>query len=541
MQAGVNPNWDSIHAALAKTTFNLILNLWAGIRLALFLPVHAWHFRATLMQVILLVCVSLVLNAAYDAAAVWPQQKFNPAGLSYQATLYLLFFLSIAAICAARGAQNQILALATLILSVSPTTFMFYTGLILVIEKAVPAPSTQLYWAITLAYLSWHLAIVMRAIGKTLRPGTLRAAAAMLIAYAGLNIGPWFALPPSPLWIGNPAAEMAAPAVVARTDVETLFFGQPDLLNGEIAALLPQRPGAIDLYFVGVAGHGEEDVFMNEVQFARRLFDERFDARGRSLVLVNNRSTFGFLPLANTHNLAAALAGVARRIDPAEDLLVLFATSHGEEGKGLVLDLGDFALAGLTPRLLRASLSELGDVWRVIIISACFSGGFIEELRDPRALIITSARADRSSFGCGHNGEFTYFGEEFLGRSLREEDSFIAAFDGARERIIARETAEKRTPSEPQIHVGSEIAPHLGRFVDQLQIRRPPERPPDSHGYARIKYPAGVKHRRVEAAPVDADQTLQCQIKYQCVVPPDPGQQLGLGFADVGPVHHLPK
>lgn len=541
MQTGVNLNQGSTRPALAATAADLILNLWAGIRLALFLPVHTWHFRASLTQALLLAGVSFLLNVVYDAAAVWPPREFSPAGLGYQAALYLLFFLSIAVICAARGAQNQILALATLILSISPTTFLFYTGLILAVEKWVPAPSTELYRTIMLAHLSWHLAIVMRAIGKTLHPATLRAAAAMLIVYAVVNIGPWFALPPSPLWISAPAGEMPATDAAVRTDVETLFFGQPDLLNGEIAALLPQRPGVIDLYFVGLAGHGEEDVFMNEVQFVRRLFDERFDAQGRSLVLINNRSTFSILPLANTHNLAAALSAVARRLDPAEDLLVLFMTSHGEEGKGLVLDLGDFALAGLTPRLLRASLGELADTWRVVIISACFSGGFIEELRDPRALVITSARADRSSFGCGHDGEFTYFGQEFFGRSLREEDSFVAAFDGARERILAREAAEERTPSDPQIHLGSEIAAHLARFVEQLQARRPPEPPRDSHGYAGVKHPARVKYRGVEAVSVDTDQALKCQIEDQCVVPPDLSQKHGRGFVDISPLHHLPE
>lgn len=517
---------------------DLFLNLWGGLRLALFLPVYISHFRASLTQVILLAGVSLLLNLGYDAAAAAPEPVFNYNGLTYQATLYLLFFLSVSVIAGACSAPARILPLAALILSVSPTTFLAYAGAIILLERWVPSPTGDLYWGITLLYLFWHLAIVMRVLWKVMRPAPLPAAA-MLAAYAAINIAPWLLLPSAPLWtaaapLDPPVAERRAPA-----DVETLFFRQASLLGGEIRALLPQRPGVIDLYFVGVAGDGSEDVFMNEVQRARRLFDEHFDARGRSLVLVNNPGTFSFLPLANNHNLAAALFGVAERIDPEEDLLVLFITSHGEEGKGLVLDLGDYPLAGLTPRLLRASLSEIGPISRIIIVSACYSGAFIEELRDPRSLVITSARADRNSFGCGHDGPFTYFGEEFIGRSLPEADSFVAAFEQARARIETRETQEGRTPSEPQIYVGAEIQTQLLHFMEQVRSRRAAPPPEGSRGYTRLEQAAGMEHGAVEAETADADESFQRQIEDQGVVLPDLGKHDGLRLADVAPLHQL--
>ncbi|MBI3343396.1 MAG: hypothetical protein HY028_00695 [Gammaproteobacteria bacterium] len=57
------------------------------------------------------------------------------------------------------------------------------------------------------------------------------------------------------------------------------------------AKLLPERPGISDLYFVGMGSYALQDVFMKEVRYIQRQFDERFDTRGRSVSLINNEKT----------------------------------------------------------------------------------------------------------------------------------------------------------------------------------------------------------------------------------------------------------
>ena len=57
--------------------------------------------------------------------------------------------------------------------------------------------------------------------------------------------------------------------------------------------------------------------------------DQRFDTAGRSLRLVNNDGTLRDYPLATVSNLQRALAAVAQRMDPQEDVLVLYLTTHG--------------------------------------------------------------------------------------------------------------------------------------------------------------------------------------------------------------------
>ena len=449
-------------------------NLFAGLRLALLLPVSRWQFRPDLLQLTLLFLLSVALNLGYDLYLVWPDAQFSPTGLYYQSMLYLLFFASLILIAASGRDLAAALPLGVLVLAVAPTTFGVYTGVVHAVERFVPVVPPEFYTWLTPVYLIWYLIIVLRAIRLVLEPRAVMGAV-LLVSFGAFNILPWYLLPPEPLWARTYPGTDEQPRSL---DVERLFFQQDELLGQGTRGLLDHRPGVVDVYFIGVAGDAGEDVFMNEVQRAAKIFSRDFDATGRTLLLVNNHSTFEQLPLASKDNLQAALQGGARKMDPEEDILLLFLTSHGEEGQGLTLDLDDFRLAGITPRGLRAALDGSGIRYRVVIVSACFSGEFLDELRNSDSLVMTSARRDRSSFGCGHDGPYTYFGAAFFGTELPKDLSFVSAFERARDSLSAREEEEELTPSEPQLWVGSEIAPLLEQLTARLRARgQPPPAP----------------------------------------------------------------
>lgn len=252
----------------------------------------------------------------------------------------------------------------------------------------------------------------------------------------------------------------APPAFDARR-TESL---QPQLLRAALAALEPQRPGRTDLFFLGFAGDAGEDVFLHEAQAAQAVIDARFGTAGRSLLLANNPETVDTLPLASIGNLASALAGLGARMDRDEDVLFLFLTSHGREGGWLSTRFDPFRPRAFVARQLDQALDDAGIKWRIIVISACFSGGFIEPLADENSLIITAARADRTSFGCGHDGQFTYFGEAYFGRSLPRTHSLVHAYKMAKQLVGEWEKAQGFTPSLPQIEVGKAIAPKLAEL-----------------------------------------------------------------------------
>ena len=85
----------------------------------------------------------------------------------------------------------------------------------------------------------------------------------------------------------------------------------------------------------------------------------------------------------------------------------------------------------------------------------------------------TAADAERQSFGCGAGSDFTYFAKAYFDEALRGTYSFEAAFDQARASIDARERAEGRTPSNPQIFVGDAIQAKLQRLDKRLHALKP--------------------------------------------------------------------
>ncbi|GAA4868311.1 C13 family peptidase [Luteimonas vadosa] len=253
-------------------------------------------------------------------------------------------------------------------------------------------------------------------------------------------------------------------------------------LIGEIfEAMPPQRSGHPDLYVVGFAGDGHEDVFRNEVAYLEALASRRMDARGRVVSLVNHADSLGGTPrpLATLRNLRHVLARIGEEMDPAEDLLLLFLTTHGTEDHELVLQLFPVVDSVIRPGELREALDQSGIRWRVVVVSACYSGGFLPALRTPDTLAISAAGVDRTSFGCGSDSVVTDFGRAFLVEGLNQDLDFAAAFDHAATRIERWEREDSLEASMPQIHVGTGIARMLPGWRAAV-----PDSDPEPYPYA---------------------------------------------------------
>ena len=121
-----------------------------------------------------------------------------------------------------------------------------------------------------------------------------------------------------------------------------------------------------------------------------------------------------------------------------------------------------------TTTWLREALDASGIRWRVIVVSACYSGSFIDELASPTTVVITASAADKPSFGCTNTAEMTYFGQAFFAESLRENTSFESAFKDASIRVTERESAMGFEPSEPQMVIGSLMETALPAFEQVL-------------------------------------------------------------------------
>jgi len=289
-------------------------------------------------------------------------------------------------------------------------------------------------------------------------PASVRAAGMRLLA-AGLLA--W-------LWLSSAAAQVPA------GDTDTIEARDRQLIDARLREMPAQRPGLPDLYALGFAGDGDENVFRNEVAYFEALATARYGADGRTLALINHPDSLEQAPrpLATLDNLRHALAGIARAMDPDEDLLLLYLTTHGSRQHELSIRLGDRFDVALKPAQLRAALDDAGIRHRLLIVSACFSGGFIPALATPDTLVIAAARRDRPSFGCGDSASATYFGRALLVEGLNRDGGLVEAFEYAKRQVARRETMEGHTPSEPQLWIGEDIRPRLQAWEDSL-VRGP--------------------------------------------------------------------
>ncbi len=110
---------------------------------------------------------------------------------------------------------------------------------------------------------------------------------------------------------------------------------------------------------------------------------------------------------------------IGRRMHRDRDTLVLMLTSHGNDTDGIAITNGRMREDALSPEDVRKILGEARIRWRVIIVSACYSGIFIPVLKNDSTLIMTAADSRHSSFGCDDTRDLTYFGEALLHDALR--------------------------------------------------------------------------------------------------------------------------
>lgn len=242
---------------------------------------------------------------------------------------------------------------------------------------------------------------------------------------------------------------------------EQVIYGQRDMVQKALAGLGPRTAGRPNLYVLAFGADGGEDVFRNEAEYAAKLFPERFGAGTHVLVLENNPNSLERRPLATWSNLEAALDGLADVMKPDEDILLVYLTTHGGEDHSLLVDMDPLPLDQIGAPDLGDILKKRPFKWKVVVVNACYSGGFVPALRGAGTLVLTAARADRSSFGCGSDSDITYFGRAWLVDALNRTPDFMEAFRQASGEIAQWEQKDKLTPSEPQMDVGAGIANQL--------------------------------------------------------------------------------
>lgn len=245
---------------------------------------------------------------------------------------------------------------------------------------------------------------------------------------------------------------------------------QHQLLASALANIAPQRSGRQDVYILSMALWGDP-VFSREASQAEAILRQHFDSEGRSIILAAAAPGPRTYPVATPNNIATVIGHLGTVIDPAEDLVVVFLTTHGSPDGTAAIREHARMFGGLRPQHLASMLNQAGIRNRVVIVSSCFSGAFIPPLANDNTIVMTAAQHDRSSFGCQPENDWTFFGDALFNTSLRNGQPLIEGFDSAKVLIERWERERGLTPpSNPQRSVGR-VAEQMVRNAERGRRR----------------------------------------------------------------------
>lgn len=428
---------------------NVLSNLWSGLRASLGFRLKnvAWRPHAGAYLVVPLVCLALLAWADFRAAG--GDARFNPYAVVSLAALTFCILATAILLSALQSAYDRLPVLLTAIACVLFWYLLFTTGLAHLAPDIMDDGTgwLSLWWALYLAGLG--LAVVKTTYDKP----RWRSYLLVLFSLAGISgvAQSWY--------VSSEIFYTYSDEDYQRyfdVDAEAIFHRQPFLLQHKLEPLAVGDPDSAELYFVGFAGNGDETVFRSEVEYVRDVVEQRYLAGPAHAVhLASDFDALEREPLANVYNLAQLLEGVSQRMNVADDVLMLFLTSHGSRDGSIDVSLTPLELRALDAVTLRESLDEAGIQWRIVIVSACFSGSFIDALRNDNTIIVTAASAEKTSFGCSSDRELTYFGEALFRDALAQEYDFLQAVETAKRLVTQRELEEELEPSEPQLIVGA--------------------------------------------------------------------------------------
>jgi hypothetical protein len=337
-------------------------------------------------------------------------------------------------------------------------------GCAFLLAHDVPQKLVAAVTAALVVYTIVYLEMGLRALAGRRQARAATAIIAIALLFVAVNSSVY--VYPT-LWT-EPDPDSAANSETRADKAEDLLISQGTRIAAEVGHITPAAPEHPGIYFVGFAGVGRQKVFADEIKLAAQRISDHYDSAQRTVLLLNDRRDVESYPLATVAGLKLALKGVAAKMHLEQDVLFLALSSHGSADPSLSVSNGELSLRDLSGADLADALRASGIKWKVIVISACYAGAFIDALRDDNTIILTAAAADRTSFGCSDNGSLTYFGEAFYRDALPRSASLQEAFSRATIDIAGREQRESIRASNPQAFFGPAMEKKLAEIETAL-------------------------------------------------------------------------
>jgi hypothetical protein len=257
--------------------------------------------------------------------------------------------------------------------------------------------------------------------------------------------------------------------------------------------------GADDPHIVAVltAGDASIEAFDDAIGYLQDILP---DPKTETHIVTARTHRKAAMEMATTPSLLARL----QSLKPAAGAeCLVYMTSHGRPD--------GFYMAGsaepVTPADLdRALTAGCGQAPTIVVVSACYSGIFAAPpMTRPNRIILTAARPDRTSFGCGAGFAFTYFDECLLG-ALPNAPDWQSVYARTRGCVGARERQIDAHPSEPQAYFGDAAA--------GLPTPWRAKRPADARLLRFIPAPIGFKPSLVPISHVERERQAAALDQY---------------------------
>ena len=215
-----------------------------------------------------------------------------------------------------------------------------------------------------------------------------------------------------------------------------------------------------------VSAHAAWHAIMVSGDDSIRNFDNSRDALGELFVAkglaaenqhhLNSQFSLEAKPPADQATLQAlALSFTQLNIRPEQDACLFYVSSHGKQGDGVYMKrVHD---GQLTPAQLNTALNwTCGTAPTVVMVSACYSGQFIQPLHADNRIIMTAASAQRPSFGCSEAQEYTFWDGCVIDHFERSS-TWENLYTNVKQCIAQKEQQLGYPASQPQAYFGKNM------------------------------------------------------------------------------------
>ena len=192
---------------------------------------------------------------------------------------------------------------------------------------------------------------------------------------------------------------------------------------------------------------------------SRDALGELFAAKGLAAENqhhLNSQFSLEAKPPADQATLQAlALSFTQLNIRPEQDACLFYVPSHSKQGDGVYMKrVHD---GQLTPAQLNTALNwTCGTAPTVVMVSACYSGQFIQPLHADNRIIMTAASAQRPSFGCSEAQEYTFWDGCVIDHFERSS-TWEILYTNVKQCIAQKEQQLGYPASQPQAYFGKNM------------------------------------------------------------------------------------